>query len=252
MKPIFPWPGGKSWATQHVLPMIKPHECYCEPFAGGLAVLLSKEISRLEVVNDLNSSLVNFYRCVRYHADELIREIQWTLNSREEFQDYKKQPGLTDIQRAARWFCIQTVSFGGGGDSYAVTRKSGGGANKSRHLLQNKIALLGDRLDKVNVEHLDWQYCIKLYDSSETFFFLDPPYLGGNIKNYEAWTIQDLKQMRIILDSLSAEWLLTINDCPEAREVFDGLRIKPLKRWRGIANTKGNKTEYNELLISPA
>jgi DNA adenine methylase len=177
---------------------------------------------------------------------------EWTLNSREEFTDMKKQRGLTDIQRAARWYTIQTLSFGGDGDSFAVTRKSGGGANRSRHRLLERVAEISDRLDRVNIEHLDWRRCIDLYDSDETFFFIDPPYTGGKIKNYGAWAIQDLEQMRITLDSLHAEWLLTINDCAESRGIFEGLRIRSLKRARGIANKTGSRTEYGELLISKA
>jgi DNA adenine methylase len=213
-------------------------------------MLLAKERSQVEVINDINSDLVNFYRCVRFHPDELIKEIQYVLNSREEFTDMKKQRGLTDIQRAARWYCIQSLSFGGDGDSFAVSRKSGGGANKSRHRLLERIAEISDRLDRVSIEHLDWRRCIDLYDSSETFFFIDPPYLGGKIKNYGAWTIQDLEQMRVTLEALHGEWLLTINDCPESRRIFEGLRIRSLKRVRGIANRTGHRTEYGELLIS--
>src|SRR5579862_1892928 len=126
MKPVFPWPGRKSWAVKHIIPRIPQHTCYCEPFAGGIAILLAKEPSLVEVINDLNADLVNFYRCVRFHPDEPIREIQWALRSRREFADLKAQGGLTDIQRAATWFRIQTLSFGGDGVSYGVGRKPGG------------------------------------------------------------------------------------------------------------------------------
>ncbi|MES2572137.1 MAG: DNA adenine methylase, partial [Verrucomicrobiota bacterium] len=81
-----------------------PHRCYVEPFAGGLAVLLAKERSSIEVLNDINGDLVNFYRCVRFHSDVLLTELEFVLNSRQEFTDFRHQPGLTDLQRASRWF----------------------------------------------------------------------------------------------------------------------------------------------------
>lgn len=165
MKPVFAWPGGKSWAAKYVLPRIPKHRCYGEPFAGGLAMLLAKEPSEIEVVNDINSELVNFYRCVQYHLDELIKEIQWTLNSRQEFQAFREQKGLTDIQKAARWYRVQLLSFGGDGDSFAVSRKSGGAANKSRISILEKVSMLSSRLDRVVVEHLNWDRFIDLYDS---------------------------------------------------------------------------------------
>jgi DNA adenine methylase len=87
--------------------------------------LLAKEPSKVEVINDINADLVNFYRCVRFHPDELIKEIQWVLTSRKELIDLKAQRGLTDIQRAASWFLIQCMSFAGDGSSYGVSREPG-------------------------------------------------------------------------------------------------------------------------------
>ncbi len=252
MKTIFPWPGGKSWAAKYVLPLISKHTCYVEPFAGGLAILLAKEPSALEIVNDINSDLINFFRCAQFHRDELIKELQFVLNSREEFIALKQQRGLTDIQRAARWFRIQTLSFAGDGDSFAVQRKSGGGAARSRRALLDKLDALNDRLDRVVTEHLDWRHCLELYDSDETFFFVDPPYLGGQIKNYKAWGKADLEALRDCLVALKGKWLLTINDCEAARSLFQEMKIKPLTRQRGIANkSESTRQEYRELLISP-
>ena len=172
------------------------------------------------------------------------------LNSREEFVAFKHQRGLTDIQRAARWFRLQALSFGGGGDSFAVTRKPGGGANRSRYSLLEKLDALNDRLDKVITEHLDWKHCLELYDSSETFFFIDPPYLGGRIKNYKAWGEADLKSLRDCLMERQGKWILTINDCEVARSLFPEQKKTPLARQRGIANrTEKDRQEYKELLI---
>ena len=250
MKPVFSWPGGKSWAAKYVLPLIPEHTCYVEPFAGGLAILLAKPPCGLEVVNDINSDLINFFRCVQSHRDELIKELQWVLNSREVFTEFKQQRGLTDIQRAARWFRIQTLSFGGDGDSFAVTRKSGGGAGKSRRALLDKLDALNDRLDRVVTEHLSWQHCLELYDSNETFFFVDPPYLGGKIKNYGAWTEADLVRLRDCLVERKGKWLLTINDCEAARSLFQRQKKTALVRPRGIANRREqDRQEYKELLI---
>lgn len=247
MKPVFPWPGGKSWAAKYIVPRIPPHICYCEPFAGGIAVLLAKEPSKVEVINDINADLVNFYRCVRFHPDELIKEIQWVLTSRREFSDLKEQRGLTDIQRAASWFRLQCMSFGGGGTSYAIGRTVGG-ANRSRYRLIEDIEALNRRLDRVNVEHLDWERCIRLYDARETFFFLDPPYLGGHVSTYTAWTADDLRRLRGVLEGVQGKWLLTMNDAEEVRAVFEDCRLRRLIRLKGIRRNR-DLTEYGELLI---
>src|SRR6185295_16479727 len=98
-RPLVRWPGGKTRLLSKILPLIPPHVCYCEPFAGGLAVLLAKPRSKIEVVNDLNGDLVALYRCAQYHLDELCRELEFMIGSRRNLVDYVAQPGITDIQR---------------------------------------------------------------------------------------------------------------------------------------------------------
>jgi hypothetical protein len=94
------WPGGKRWLLPVILPLIPPHTCYVEPFGGGLSVLLAKPRSPVEVANDTDGDLVNFYRVARFHLEPLLAELRWLPNSREEFHALRHQPGLTDIQRA--------------------------------------------------------------------------------------------------------------------------------------------------------
>ena len=113
-----------------------------------------------------------------------------------------------------------------------------------------KLEALNLRLDRVNIEHLDWERCVKLYDGPDTFFFVDPPYVGGKIKNYEAWSITDIERLRDTLDSLKGDYLLTINDSPEIRALFKGKTIRSLERVRGIANKNGSAAVYRELMLS--
>lgn len=102
-RPIVRWPGGKTRLLKHLLPLIRPHKTYVEAFGGGL---------------------VNLYRHAQYHLDALIDEVRWTLNSREELAGLIAQPGLTGLQRAARFLLRNRMSFGGGGKQFAVTRQA--------------------------------------------------------------------------------------------------------------------------------
>jgi DNA adenine methylase len=154
IKPAVSWPGGKSRLLKHILPLVTPHTCYCEPFAGGLAVLLAKPRSTLEVINDANGDLVNFYRCVRFHQDPLLTELEFVLNSRQEFKDYVAQAGLTNIQRAARWYYRNRLCFGGASmTAFAVTATQAIGSREAR---MESIRNLSVRLDRVTIEHMDW------------------------------------------------------------------------------------------------
>ncbi|MDR2462304.1 MAG: DNA adenine methylase, partial [Verrucomicrobiales bacterium] len=146
VEPAVRWPGGKSRLLNEILPLIPPHTCYVEPFAGGLAVLLAKAPSPVEVVNDINHDLVNFYRCVRFHPDALQTELEWVLNSREEFNDLRQQAGLTDIQRAARWFFRNKTCFGG--VRMTAFGTSAMSPMSSRAGRMDAIRVLNRRLDK--------------------------------------------------------------------------------------------------------
>ena len=112
-KPVLRWPGGKRRHLKTILPLIKPHECYVEPFAGGLAVLLAKPRSPVEIVNDSNWNIVALYRCAQFHLEALLREMEWQVAARVNFREFRENRGLTDLQRAARFLVGNLTSFGG-------------------------------------------------------------------------------------------------------------------------------------------
>ncbi|MDB6155640.1 MAG: methyltransferase [Chthoniobacteraceae bacterium] len=223
-----------------------------EPFAGGLAVLLAKERSKLEVLNDINGDLVNFYRCVRFHHDVLLTELEFILNSRQEFHELRHQPGLTDLQRASRWFFRNKTCFGGANMESFGAGPSGGGAANSRSARMEAIRALNLRLDKVNIENLDWQRCLELYDRPDTFFFLDSPYTDCDANMYASWTNTDVQKMRDCLARLRGRWMVTLNDCAAVREIFVGCNLQAISRQRGIRNVAGDAGIYRELIITPA
>ena len=201
------------------------------------------------MLNDLNGDLVTFYRCVRFHADTLLTELEFVLNSRQEFKDFADQPGLTDIQRAARWFFRNRNCFRGANLGTFGTSPEGGAASGSRGARMEAIRLLNIRLDRVTVENLDWQKCLDLYDRRESFFFLDPPYTSCQAGMYSAWSIADVHRLRSRLDLLKGKWLLTLNDAPEIRRIFGDCEITAVDRSKGISQAK-EKT-YREIIIRP-
>lgn len=250
-KPALHWPGGKSRLLKYLLPHILPHTCYCEPFGGGLAVFLAKPRSHHEIINDANGDLVNFYRCVRFHRDPLLSELEFVLTSREEFKDFASQVGLTDIQRAARWYYRNRLCFGGASlTSFAVGATQAIGSAAAR---MEAIRALETRLDRVTIEHLDWKRCLDLYDRAGTFFFLDPPYTDCQAGMYGSWTTDEVTAMRDRLSRLKGQWLLTLNDSPAIRVIFDDCRVESVSRQRGINNKPGTKgvRVYHELIIRP-
>lgn len=248
-KPIIRWPGGKTRLLKTILPLIRPHVCYVEPFAGGLAVFLAKERSKVEVLNDLNSDLVTLYRCAQYHLDALIEELRWVLNARDTLRDYLKQPGLTDIQRAARFLIRNRISFGGTGHSYGVSKTSGGAATSRARVLE-ALAAFSARLDRVSIENVTWERILPLYDGRDTFFFMDPPYMGGETKAYAAWQEPQMRAFAQAVQQLEGDWIVTVNDCPVTRELFAAHDITPVTTASGGTNRKLKPdATFKELVI---
>ncbi len=232
------------------MPLIPEHRTYCEVFGGGLAVFCAKARSEVEVINDINGTLIAFYRVVKYHLHTLITEIETVPNSRRDFHDYLTQPGLTEIQRVARWYVCQRLSFGGLGRTFAPTRTRGASLPENR---LTALQSLSRRLATVTIENLDWQRFLALYDYPEAFHFFDPPYFDAGGSAYAGWSEEQFATFAHHVQTLRGSWLLTYQDCPQARDLFSGCRIIPVSRQNGIEGRaeKKRNARYRELVILP-
>ena len=126
-----------------------------EVFGGAAWVLFYKDPSKIEVYNDKDSRLVSLFRCVKYHPEEMQREMSLLLSSRKNFEDFKSQEGLTDIQRSVRFLYLIKRSFAGKRETFAIARKSGGATRSWSNLLQF-MEEVSERLDRVIVEGKDY------------------------------------------------------------------------------------------------
>jgi DNA adenine methylase len=246
-RPVINWAGGKTRLLKYLLPLIPDHIAYCEVFGGGLALFCAKPPSHAEIINDINGDLVSFYRCCKFHIDPLLDELDLVLNSRQDFEDYCKQPGLTELQRAARWFIRNKLSFGGQGTSFAIARTQPL-PSRSQRLLA--IRALSHRFDRTTIEHQNWNYIFDIYDVPTTFFFVDPPYLDDGGRNYKGWTSDDLSRFCTRLRKLKGRWLLTFQDCMEVRKEMKDYPIKAITRPKGIDNKRGGGGTYKEVIIT--
>lgn len=248
-RPVIAWPGGKTRMLKHLLPLIPEHTQYCEVFGGGLALFLSKKPSDVEVINDINGDLVAFYRNTKFHLEALLGELDLVLNARQEFEDYGQQPGLTEIQRAARWFIRNKLSFGGMGRDFAITRTQPHGSRAHRLLA---IRSLSRRLDHTTIERRSWDKILDSYDHEEMFFFFDPPYLDSGGSAYAGWSEHELQRFSERVKKLRGSWLLTFQDCDAVRDAFDGFMIRAIERANGIGNKVPKKKgrTYREVIIT--
>ncbi len=215
--------GGKSKLSPIIIRMIPEHKTYCEAFAGAAWVFFRKEKSRYEVINDKDGDLVSFYRVLQYHLEEFLRQFKWLLTAHEWWDDWNKQlaaGGLTDIQRAARYYYIQRQCFGGKvkGRTWGSTRESAPRINLMR--MEEELSDVHLRLSRVTIENLDWAVLINRYDAKGTFFYLDPPYYKFPFYQHNMYKIEDYSAMAEILKNINGKFILSINDHEEIREVF--------------------------------
>lgn len=226
-KPIVPWIGGKRRLAKHLLPMFPAHTCYCEPFAGAAALFFLKETSKAEILNDVNGDLVNLYRVVQHHLEEFCRQFKHALVSRQIYQWLKVTPDqtLTDIQRAARFFYLQKLGFGGKVNSRVFGTAATSAPRLNLLRIEEDLSTAHLRLARVTIEYLDWQVCIHKYDRPETFFYLDPPY--WETEGYGvAFEFDQYQAMAKLMRMLKGKAILSINDHPQIREVFAGFPTK--------------------------
>lgn len=251
--PIVRWPGGKRRHLKLLLPLIRPNVCYVEVFAGGLAVLLAKERGPVEVVNDTNRDLVALYRCAQFHLEALIKETEWQLAARVNFKDFPENRGLTDLQRATRFLVSNLTSFAGDGKSFGVSKTSGGGVALNRQRIVDRLTALRERMDRVVVECLDWKRCVALYDSEDTFFFFDPPYLHAKINAYAGWNEEQMCELRDVLRTIKGKWMVTVDGSDFCKKLFSEWHVREIEtRNRTVNHRLVAGAKFSELIITPA
>ncbi len=238
----FGWYGGKYSHLDWLLPNLPPCHHYCEPFGGSGAVLLNRETSPVETYNDLDGEVVNFFRVLRNNSDELIRQIALTPFSREEFAiACDVDTSLEDLERARRFYVrarqvrtglAQTASLGRwanckntsrSGMSGVISRWMGGVA---------QLEDIANRLLRVQIENRPAIELINLYDSEDTLFYCDPPYIHstrGDSKAY-GYEMTDAQHAELaqVLNKVKGKVALSNYDCELMDELY------PLPKWTKV------------------
>ena len=249
--PIIPWIGGKRRLAKTILPLFPEHSTYCEPFAGGAALFFLKQQSPVEVLNDCNNDLITLYRVIQHHLEEFIRHFKWSLISRQMYEWLKMTPEetLTDIQRAARFYYLQRMAFGGkvSGRTFGVAPTSPPRLNLLR--MEEDLSQAHLRLSRVYIEHLDWQRCIEKYDRTATLFFCDPPYwqTEGYGVGFEFYQYELIAEA---LRAIKGKAILTINDHPDMRKVFSRFRVETIKINYTVGGSDKGKNRQEMIVMN--
>src|SRR5690606_6970070 len=237
MRSIITYYGGKGYSWRRIIPNFPPHHTYVDPFGVSAAVLLNKEPSPVEVYNDIDSNLLTIFRALRDYPDELRRALELTPYSREEYvRCLGPLDGLDDVERARRLIVRYRQVFGGTGQtatpgqwSYSVTQCRRGMAGAVSRWLSTIDAVLPavvERFRRVQIENLPWQEIVRRYDTPDTLFYCDPPYLPSTRTGQAAYqyemTIEEHRELAEVLNSVRGHVVLSGYASPEYDEWYRG------------------------------
>ncbi len=254
MNSFMSWVGGKKALRDAVLARFPPYyERYIEVFGGAGWILFHKPPGAdFEVFNDFNSNLTNLYRCVRDNPNRLKYKMRYVLNSREDFERLAMLhkhgifPKLHDFDRAAKFYQLIRYSYASSLDSY-------GSQPHSMWSDFPQIDMAARRLQKVVIENKDFEKLIRQYDRPISFFYCDPPYFATESYYKDVgFTKKDHIRLRDTLLACSGKFLVSYNDCPEIREIWDkpNICIEEISRMNNLAQRYEGGAQYSELFIS--
>lgn len=242
LKPPIARMGGKSKLRNEIIQQLPEHKCYCEVFFGAGWVYFGKEASKVEVINDRDSNLVNFFRVLKFHSPEFERLLKYEVNARATFNFYKNSSVETDIQKAVQFFYKISNSFGSRGNHYGYAP-----SKPPRQHSRLDFGRISERIQKTYIENLDFEELIQKYDREYTVFFCDPPYY--ELTGYEIqFEKKDHLRLQNLLSGIKGKFLLTINDHPFIRELYHKFNVKEVKTVYTVSKT-ANK-EVNELIVT--
>ncbi|MBN1796701.1 MAG: DNA adenine methylase [Sedimentisphaerales bacterium] len=231
----FGWYGGKYSHIDWLLPLLPKTEHFVDVFGGSAAVLLNKEPSPVETYNDIDGEIVNFFRVLRDKPDQLIKRIALTPFSKEEFEIAisENKNEISDIERARRFFVrarqvrtglAQTASSGRWAHCRLTSRAGMAGAVSRWLGSVESLPEIAQRLLRVQIENDTAIKIIQRYDSKDTLFYCDPPYVHNSRSDIRAYkyemTDDKHKELSNLLHNIEGKGALSGYHCDLMDELY--------------------------------
>jgi DNA adenine methylase len=218
LKP-FGWYGGKEALAPLLCSLLPTHTIYCEVFGGSGALLFAKPKSRLEIFNDLDGGVVNFFRVLRNREQmaELVRLLSLTPYAHEEYyaclKGWETEPD--PVERARQWYVgvMQSIDSSIRNTGWSCTKDPGSNpASAWRHVIA-RLHRCAARLSDVQIDHRDFERVLYTYDGPDTCFYLDPPYLPETRRKrycyHQEMSLADHERLLACLASVQGKVLLS-------------------------------------------
>ncbi|MHC4556061.1 MAG: DNA adenine methylase [Planctomycetota bacterium] len=255
------WYGGKWYYADWIISHFPHHRVYIEPFGGSASVLFRKHPSEVEVYNDLDGRIVNFFQVLRdkQRFEELLRLSTLTPYSRKEFTALANKSEPIDTVEKAWWFFVRCRQAIGGLGMSKLSPASWAVSLRTRRKMAEPVSKylsaidglqdVAERLRTVLIENLPASELLSKYDAEDVLFYCDPPYLPETRHGKKAATYG----VEMTYDE-HVEMLTVLNDC-KGRIILSGyasdLYDSKLSNWRReeasgkahLANSGQKRTE---------
>jgi DNA adenine methylase len=241
--------GGKNRLAKGLIEIFPKHTTYVEAFAGGAQVFFHKEPSKVEVLNDLDGEIVNFYRVCQQHFEELLRYFKFAVVSRTWFDLIKRTnpETLTDIQRAARHLYLLRNCYASLVRNPVYHRNVIQPPSFNLEKLPELIENAHKRLERVQIESESYDKILTRYDRPTTLFYLDPPYWGRKLYRHN-FGEADFEKLAGQLRKIRGKFVLSLNDVPEVRKLFRNFHIRGIELHYTSQKAAGRR--YKEVVIA--
>ena len=183
----------------------------------------------VEVINDINSMVANFWKQLKDNNEELHRVLGNTFYSREDFEEcreiYKGKKIASDIEKARAFFVCCNCSFIGGiTNGWHINPRGLGGTRPIKIFHKAKsIEFLKQKMKNVYIENGNALKVIKTWDSDVAFFYIDPPYPDASQGPYGGYTMKDFNKLTEVLKKIKGRFILSCY-------LKDGMKID--SKWK--------------------
>jgi len=224
MRPPLTYYGGKQRLAGEIISRIlADHVLFGSTFAGGAAEFFAKAPSEIEVLNDTNKEIMNFYQVVKTKFLDLEKLINISLHSRSMHEDaaviYNNPHLFSDIKRAWAVWILATQSFSSMLDgTWGYDKKKN---QTTKKVESKKVSFTEEyaiRLQNVQLECADALYIIQSRDTKDSFFYCDPPYFNSDCAHYKGYTREYFVRLLQTLSRIQGRFLLSSYPSPELEE----------------------------------
>ncbi len=269
VSPFLKWVGGKRQiipVMKDYLPKDMSNLTYCEPFVGGGALLFYLQ-PKNAIINDYNAELINVYRVIKEHVDELIVSLKQHKNESEYFYKIRsidREPlfyHLSDVEKASRIIYLNKTCFNG---LYRVNNSGEfnspfGNYKKPNIINEPTLRAVSRYLNSANIRICDGDYANVLEDlTTRSFVYLDPPYYPisetANFTGYiqGGWTKEHQIRLKQTCDELTKrniKFLLSNSSADFIKELYSEYKISKIKATRNINSNGEKRGQIDEFLI---